>query len=271
MSWALAASLLLALAVGWVMVRKDAPLPAGEIRFATGGYTVRGSEGDGTGLLPGSIVRTSSEGRLLIDLGGHRDLRVDHATSLTLRSASEIWLHDGRIYVDAAGRDGLVVVTPNASITDTGTQFEVVVSRERLDVTTREGAIEVELGGHRIRSQASPGRGEALVIDGLSLLETSSVPTSGERWAWTQASRPQFSVAGRSVREYLVWAARESGLVLAFSSPLSEQQAGLRRLGGSGEVDADPDSVARVLAATAFEPRPGAEHELVVGLIAGSR
>jgi len=254
-----------------VMVRKDASLPAGEIRYATGGYTVRGSERDAAALLPGSIVRTSSEGRLLIDLGGHRDLRVDQGTSLTLHSASEIWLHDGRIYVDAAGRDGLVVVTPNASITDTGTQFEVAVSRERLDVTTREGAVEVELGGRRIRSQASPGRGEALVIDGLALMETGTVPTSGERWAWTQVSRPRFSVAGHSVQEYLSWAARESGLVLVFSTPLSEQQAGLRRLGGSGEVDADPDSVARVLAATAFELRPGADHELVVGLVAAGR
>ncbi|MGE3464384.1 MAG: FecR domain-containing protein, partial [Pseudomonadales bacterium] len=269
LGWALAASLLLSIALGWLLLRDDALPRAGEIRFATGGYTVRGSGDGSTDLLPGSIVRTSSEGRLLVDLGGRRDLRVDQGTSLTLHSDSEVWLHGGRIYVDAAGRKGLVVVTPNASITDLGTQFEVVVSGERLDVTTREGAVEVAVGGRRIQSRASPGKGEALMIDGVALRETGSVPTTGERWAWTQASRPEFSVGGRSVREYLDWAAREGGRVLVFTSPLSEQQADLRRLGGSGLVDADPASVARVLAATSFELQPGSEHELVVGLIAG--
>ncbi len=267
--WALAASLLLAVTVGWLVSQRSGVVPTGKIVFATGGYTVRGSGDQPAVLAPGSIIRTSSEGRLLVDLGSRRNLRVDHSTSLTVRSDSEIWLHSGRIYVDSTGRDGLLVVTPNASITDVGTQFEVAVNGERLDVATREGAVEVALGDRRVRSQASPGRGEALVVDGLVLLETIPVPTVGERWAWTQASRPQFSVAGRSVREYLDWAARESGRVLVFDSPHSEQQAELRRLGGSGAVDADLDSVARVLNAAAFELRSGSAHEFVVGLSAG--
>lgn len=270
LGWAFAASLLVAMVVGWLSIREEAVPFAGEIVFATGGYTVRGS-GEATSLLvPGSILRTSSEGRLLVDLGGRRNLRVDSGSSLTLRSDSEIWLHGGRIYVDAPGGRGLTVVTPNASITDVGTQFEVVVKGERLDVATREGAVDVALGGQRLRSRASSGRGEALVIDGLTLLETVPVATTGERWQWTQVSRPLFSVAGRTVREYLEWASRESGRLLVFETQLSKQQAGLRQLGGSGEVDADAETVARVLAATAFVLRPGPEHELVVGLSAHS-
>lgn len=265
-TWAVAASLLLVLGLGYLVSRDAPPPPGGRILYASGGYTIRGSNERVDRVPAGSIVQTSGGGRLLVDLGDERTLRIDQGSSLTLHSDSEIWLHSGRLYIDAAGGDPVVVVTPYSSVTDLGTQFEVRVDGESMSVATREGRVTVRLGERQIQSAAEPGRAEELSIQGHELVLRRTVPTTGERWHWTQVSRPLFPVLDRSLAEYLRWAARESGRQLTFASGLAEQQAALRLLAGQGEVDADRASVQRVLAATAFSEQAGEPHELIVGL-----
>ena len=261
-----AAALLLAVLGGYRMFPVSAPADAGTILYASGAYTVRGTEASGNAVSAGSIVRTSASGRLLIDLGSERAVRMDHSAALTLHSRSEIWLHRGRIYVDSRGREPVTVVTQNASITDVGTQFEVSVDQEELVVATREGIVDVNLGNETIRSRAEPGTGEALRIDGLSLVSRSGIPTTGERWAWTQLARPLFNAQDRSIRDYLEWAAREEGKILRFSTRLAAQQAELRTLHATGEIDADAATLDRVLATSAFETVQGDADEIVVAL-----
>jgi len=264
---AIAASLLLVVGAGFLVTQFDAgAAPAGEVLFATGGYTVRGADSQAARLMPGSIVQTSKGGRLLIALKGDRTVRLDHGASLTLHSSSEIWLHRGRIYVDAPGEESMTIVTPFGSVTDVGTQFEVFVAGEMLNVATREGRVDVQLGERTISSIAEPGQGEALAIEGIALTSRTPLPTIGERWRWTQDSRPPFAVQGRSVSHYLSWAARETGRSLKFDTAIAEQQAQLHRFSGQGEVDADHGSVARVLSATSFYELNGEPYELIVGL-----
>lgn len=267
----LAAAAVFSLIAGLLIVPETQLPKAGDIVFASGAYTVRGSEPDDGRIAAGAIVRTSSSGRLLIDLGNQRTLRIDQDASLTLRDDSEIWLHRGRIYIDSAvsgsttARLAVTVVTPYASVSDIGTQFEVAVDDESLVVATREGMVDVQLGSRDIRSSARPGVGEALKIDGLSLVSRELIPTVGSRWAWTQTARPLFSVKDRTYKEYLEWSARETGRTLKFRTPLAAQQAGLRTIGGTAPVDAD--DLARVLATSLiFEVLPGADHETFVGL-----
>jgi ferric-dicitrate binding protein FerR (iron transport regulator) len=201
---------------------------------------------------------------------------MDQGSSLTVHSDSEVWLHSGRIYIDSnidsdprtkdRNAGSITVVTPYATIRDVGTQFEVSVSGEALEVATREGRVNVQLGENRLESGAEGGTGERLIIRSLELEERRPVSTTGEEWLWTQSSRPLFEVRDRSVADYLEWAARESGRMLVYESPIARQQAELVQLGGSGAVDADPESVRRVLSVTAFQPLTGPEYELRVGL-----
>ena len=198
-----AAAVLVSLLAGYFLLPgSDAP-SAASIVFTSGGYTVRGSDAGGDSLAAGAIVRTSSSGRMLIDLGDERSLRLDRNTSLTLHDDSEIWLHRGRVYVDSAGGTQLTVVTPNASISDIGTQFEVSVDDELLHVATREGSVSVRVGSEEILSRAEPGTGESLQIDGLELLARTEISTSGKRWEWTQLARPLFDAKNRSISDYL--------------------------------------------------------------------
>jgi hypothetical protein len=266
---ALAAGLLVAVGLGAILLSGlDSSLsPAGQVLYATGGYTVRGTDAETPDLQPGSIVRTSREGRLLIGLGGDRTLRMDQGTSLTLHSSSEIWLHGGRIYVDAAGSGQVRVVTQFASVTDVGTRFEVTADGESLQVAVREGRVNVRLGDEVLSSEARPGTGELLAIEGMVLVGRAEISTTGERWRWTQTSRPQFAVGDRFIGDYLAWAARESGRTLIYASPIAQQQAGLRTLSGGGTRDADPISVAEALSTTSnFVLLEGEPHELVIGL-----
>lgn len=266
---AAAAAVLLILITAVLIVPETRPPNAGAIVYASGAYSVRGAEAAGAEIAPGSMLRTSPGGRMLVDLGAGRSLRIDRDTSLILRDDSEIWLQRGRIYIDAAAGRSVTVITPYASVRDVGTLFEVQVSDDSLMVATREGAVDVRLGDRAIRSGARPGVGEALQIDGLTLTSRESIPTTGARWAWTQSARPPFAVQQRTYREYLQWCARESGKILRFTTPLAAQQAGLRTLGGTtgATAEADADAIARVLATSSvFEVIPAAAHEIVVGL-----
>ena len=263
---AVAATLMLGLLIGYLTSQPSSETGVGVIAFATGAYTVRGSEADEELLPAGAIVRTSAGARLLIDLGDGRMLRMDRNSSLTLHDSSEIWLHRGRVYVDSTESAPLTVVAPNASISDIGTQFEVTVDDELLIVATREGMVNVVLGSDTLLSKAAPGSGEALKIDGLELLSRDEIPTSGERWSWTQLARPAFSARERSIRDYLNWAARENGKRLRFATPLAAQQAELRILHATGDIDADAGTMQRVLATSAFETLAGEDHEIIVAL-----
>ena len=266
---AVAAALAVAVLVGIVLLPRSDMTPAGSIAFSTGAYTVRGSGASGDQLAAGSIVRTSASGRMLIELGEGRTVRLDNNASLTLHDSGEIWLHRGRIYVDSSSGSRVLVATPVASITDIGTQFEVTVDDDSLIVATREGKVHVALGSEEFFSEASAGIGETLKIEGLDLVHRQPTPTIGDRWAWTQLARPSFDVQGRSVLDYLEWAAREEGKQLRFITPLATQQAELRTLHATGDVDAGMQTIRRVLATSAFELMPGEAHEIVVALRPG--
>lgn len=266
---AIAAMMIIGVAAGLFLIPRSEVVPAGTIAFTSGAYTVRGSDSAGSTLAAGAIVSTSSSGRMLIDLGEHQTVRLDRNASLTLHDSTEIWLHRGRIYVDSISSRRVKVVTPSASITDIGTQFEVTVDNDSLVVATREGKVQVMLGVDEYLSEAEPGVGETLKIDGLELIHRQRMPTTGKRWAWTQLARPLFDVQGRSIRDYLEWTAREEGKRLQFSTPLAAQQAELRTLHATGHIDGGSESLRRVLATSAFELAPGEEHEIVVALRPG--
>lgn len=263
---AVAAMVLMGLLLGALLLPAGNTPVAGTIVFSSGGYSVRGSDAGTDQLAAGAIVRTSAAGRVQIDLDDHRVLRLDRNTSLTLHDRSEIWLHRGRIYLDSDGGEAITVVTPNATISDIGTQFEIAVDDELLRVAVREGSVAINVGSEALVSSALPGAGEALQIDGLELLSRNQISTIGERWAWTQSARPLFDARGQTIRDYLDWAARESGKRLRFASPLSAQQAGLRTLHATGGVDSDADTLRRILATSAFETLTGEPHEIVVAL-----
>ncbi|MCB1683958.1 MAG: FecR family protein [Pseudomonadales bacterium] len=270
-AFAVAASVLFAVVVAYYFAGAGIgghDAAAARIAFASGGYTVRGSASkpDAEWIAPGTIVQTSTQGRVLLELSDGVTVRIDQLSSATFHSGREVWLHRGRIYVDAAGAGSLQVTTPNASIRDIGTQFEVSLDGERLTIAVREGDVEVSTSSELIRAGVREGMGEMIALDGMTLADRTSIAPTDPHWQWTQSARPLFSLGGRSVAEYLDWVARETGQRLVFESELVRQQAGLQEFFGKGEADTN---VEQILRTTRFQLKKDAVHELVVGFSAG--
>ena len=244
--------------------------PVGHIAFASGGYSVRGDDGAAGNVRAGSMVRTTGEGRVMVRLTTTTSVRLDRNTGATFHAANEIWLHGGRLYVDADNaRDSIRIVTPDgASIVDIGTQFEVTVARDRLEVAVREGAVEVSLPEATISARADDGIGELLVFDEQSGVERVELATTDARWQWLRSATPEF-VPGRHTTQYdfLVWAAREAGLELVFESERALAHARRESVSPTRYEAGDLHRViVDFLEATHLQAKPSARtHELVIG------
>ncbi|MGI9328012.1 MAG: FecR domain-containing protein, partial [Pseudomonadales bacterium] len=250
--------------LSWSALTTD-PSPIAQIAYSTGGYAVT-PPGDGTSdLLSGSTIRTSNEGRMLLVLDAHTTVRLDQSTRATLRSGDEIYLHSGRLYLDSHGGSSQVqVTTKRAAVTKVGTQFEVSVTGEELEIAVREGQIKVQMDDTQTLAKASNGLGEVLHYDARGQQSKDIVATTDpKRWHWTQLSRPDFDIASATYYEYLNWAARERGLTLRFADEMLEQSA--KNQTGGGRYDASDDDIDEALYADGFFARAAGEaHELLV-------
>lgn len=56
--------------------------------------------------------------------------------------------------------------------------------------------------------------------------------TWGESWSWVEAIPAHYDIDGRTVSEFLAWAARETGRELRFDSPAVETESREVRLRG---------------------------------------
>jgi len=260
-----------ALALAIVLLERPAQqIPsAGEILFSSGETQVQNTAGTATRvrhLTAGSSLHTGQDGRLLVALGSQTQLRADAQTSVTVESATEIRLHQGRIYIDSAAGEKLSVRTRYGTVEDIGTQFEVIARDDTLAVAVREGSVNVSVGDRQLSSRAASGHGERLRFEQTRLTERSVLSTTDSHWQWIHRASPGFKLQNHSVAEFLDWAARESGRTLDFESALVRQQAEMpAALQGNAAVGADLETINQVLRTTRFEQLPAEEHQLLIG------
>ena len=251
MPLAMAATVLLAVAV-LLQPAPDAPLPV------TVGTVARVS-GD-AGLVPGQAVyagdtiTTDANQGVSILLSSAESLRLDRDTTLDIDARGRFTLVAGRVYADTGdymyNDRQLTIDTPLGVVTDIGTQFAVDVSGERLDVAVREGRVDVAQDGTEWVAVA----GERLRIreDGATV---DTLAASDPYWAWATRLAPAFDIEGKSLLDFLRWAARETGRELVFES--NELRMSAMRVDLHGSVaDFEPiDAVESVLAGTRFRYR----------------
>ena len=199
-----------------------------EITYASGGYSVRGAQSGE--ITQGAMVQSSSEGRLTVVMAkpstatNATTVRLDVGTSVTFHAPDEVWLHRGRVFVDASGAGRLTVATDYGTITDIGTQFEVSANGEELQVAVREGRVDVSTPERTETAQAADGMGDLLrFADGS--VERLQVPTIDERWDWIHGASAGLGKSECTVDEYLRWVTRENGLELDYASRGAQMNA----------------------------------------------
>lgn len=213
------------------------------------------SAAEGQTLAPGSTVETGEDALVGLDWAGY-DLRLNANSRLRLLNDA-LELEFGELYVNSVGRETAVpvapIVTALGTVRDIGTQFKVRYDGQVLTASVREGSIEIlsELFTQRVDA-ADSSRTLLVKDDGAAQLVADD-----SDWAWIHTAAPPFALEGRSVLEFLQWAARESGQELRFADSAAELSAGHTRFSGDISLTGlGPErAVALVLSTTRFDAR----------------
>lgn len=198
----------------------------------------------------GDEIRTSAAGQVAMRRADGLEIRLDAGTTLAFDDRDTATLAAGRAYVDSgaqpAATDDFTLRTPLGSVRHLGTQYLAAVAPGALQVAVREGRVAVEGSGTSAIGRA----GELLVVEPGGHVTRGNVASHGETWSWTQAIAPEFAIEGRTLDEFLLWAARETGRQLVYASPETAQLAETTQLRGSVSGLAPEAAVAGVLATT---------------------
>jgi hypothetical protein len=215
-------------------------------------------EQTGSEIPRGSLIRTQIGDRAALWLTEGRSLRLDVNTAMRLNSEASISLESGAVYIDSSnGRaSGVEVRTPFGTATDLGTQFEVRLDDQTLDVKVREGIVALSRSDEEYRIT----QGVTLSVDVAGAVSTSSITPYDPAWGWTQEIAPPFEIEGRSALSFLDWISSETGLSIRFADPAVEQAAATTILHGTikGLTPAEAPAVVLPSCRLAAIQEPGA-------------
>lgn len=261
-SWAAVAGIAVAAVAAWLarpLYLHDAE-PVATLARVVGEVQVESGDGDWTpvstsqDIKAGDVVRTGGDGRAAIELNGGVQLRLDTDTQMAFNDMSRASLARGAVYVDsgvnaADAASRFVLSTPGGDVRHLGTQYQARLDGDVLRIGVREGRIEVT--GRR--GPVTANAGELLSVSDGNVERTALAGNAAE-WKWVSDVTPPYSIEGRSVSEFLAWAARETGRKVVYASPAAERQAREVTLSGTVEDLAPDQAVAAVLATTSLTP-----------------
>jgi ferric-dicitrate binding protein FerR (iron transport regulator) len=260
--WLSAAAAVVAVTVGllWFGARRE-PIgrpdvatfvaARGEVSF--GGTRGHGLVVAGSRLPAGTRVRTGASGFVLVTVGSV-GVRIGPETTVHLDEPGHLILAGGRLYAETDGPavpgPSLVAETPFGRVSHLGTQFQIVVDSESMDVSVRSGSVRVTEGK---RGAQVLTRGEGVEVLRNGAVHRVSVPTYGPSWAWVDTLEPDFPIDGRSLAEFLAWYTRETGLRLVLMGGVTTAAIGHTTLSGSIAGLTPNQALAAVVATTGFE------------------
>lgn len=202
-------------------------------------------------LAAGDVIATGEDGAALLRLGPGLNLRLAANTRLAFRSGGSVALEAGRIYLDADSRLGLQsleIVTEFGTVRHLGTQYLLNIDSKRLEVSVREGLVQV--GEHAGTQAQRVQAGESLRIEATGAIERSAVAQGDPRWNWLAALPAPFALDGATLGEFLDWYERETGRQIAFAQPADAARARAIALRGS-IAGLPPGEALRVVVASA--------------------
>jgi ferric-dicitrate binding protein FerR (iron transport regulator) len=212
----------------------SAPAPLATVEHVEGGDVTW--RDDRSQAQPLGELRALTEGQRLATGPGSRvalrwhdggSLRLDESSRLEFVSASAVRLTAGNLYFDSAVDDGgsaapeLAVQTPAGEVVHIGTQFMVSVASDEVVVSVREGQVSVTSDGFGLVIAAN----EELDLRADGTHDVAAIDGYGERWRWAADVAPPIELDGRTTFDVIAWAARETGRIVVYESPLAETSA----------------------------------------------
>ncbi len=209
----------------------------------------------GSAVYADELISTQSGEGISLLLARGESLRLDENTRIRIEAADHFTLLAGRLYADSGQfiyRDGgLRVDTAFGVVTDIGTQFSVAVTDRALDVAVREGRVDVVSQ----RATHAARMGERLTLIPGERASLGRLEAYDDYWSWIVERTPSFDMTGRSLLDFLKWAARETGRELRFQTNESRMSAMRTDLHGSTAGMTPDEALVSTLATTRFEYR----------------
>jgi hypothetical protein len=258
-----AAAILFAAGVVWWTgsrpVAVEAPVMAAEVERASGLVLAVLGEDEPSliitsqPLAAGSVVETQPDARLALRLAGGESLRLDAASRARLVSARVVELERGALYLDTAGRGAVTVRTFAGDFHPAGTQFEVRIDESAgrsVRLRVREGQVRLDAKNGSTTAVA----GEELIVRDGKMTRGRALAHE-ESWNWVVESVPMMDIEGRTLRDFLIWLAREKGWTLEYAGPDDEALSGTITLHGSVERQTADEALRIVTMSSGLEYR----------------
>ena len=205
----------------------------------------------------GETISTGADGGIALAWLDGGSLRLDENTTVEFKDDNTVYLHEGQIYFDSipsnliagaskADPGSFAIETDYGRVEHVGTQFVTGVDENMLQVSVREGLVEVD--GQYYQHTAK--RGEQIRFIGRQQPVVLRFAEYGEAWDWVAERSPAVEVDGRSLDEFLGWVGRELGREIQYSVTAKEKIAqnpeGLLK----GRVSDEPSDALRMRMAT---------------------
>jgi ferric-dicitrate binding protein FerR (iron transport regulator) len=203
--------------------------------------------GEGQRIAIGDFVRSDARAALQLDNG--LAVRIDRVTLFNIVERDRLALKAGAVYVDAKSgvpAEDFIVATHAGDVRHLGTQYQVRMRVDGIEVSVREGRVIVESEAASTIATA----GERLDISRRGSVRREPIAPSDETWRWASEIAPPFSIENASLAAFLEWVARETGRPLVYESPHVQATATSVTLRGSVDGLAPEVALSAVLATT---------------------
>ena len=228
------------------------PVAVGTVAKVVSPATSDGALALGDEIYAGMTIETGDGQGMSFLLARNESLRLDENSAIRVDTRDQFTLLRGRVYADTGEfvyRDGgLRIDTMFGAVTDIGTQFAVSIQDSLLDVAVREGRVDVRHDTHKYVAMS----GERIRLQNQGEVDVDPLALTDEYWNWTTDLAPAFDIEGRSLMDFLKWAARESGRILYFEDSELRMAAMRTDLHGSISDFSPLEAIESVLATTAF-------------------
>jgi hypothetical protein len=212
----------------------------------------------------GDRVEMAGPSRAAFELADGTSVRLGGGTLVGFESNERLELTRGVLYVDAnPGRRtrAIAINTPFGMVSHVGTQFELRVQPDSLNVRVREGEVAVVVDGSSMRQTSRAG--EALLISRGRAAVRSRIATSGPEWDWVTTIAQPFRLEGATVAAFLEWVSREQGWHWEYADAATKRRAERTVLHGSIEGLTPEEALAAVLPASGLTSRRDGDRLIV--------
>lgn len=261
-TWGIAASFAVVLAAATFGLRlmQSESMPIATVAHIDGhlladaGNDVWDARALGQPIAAGETIQTDDRSRAALTLTDGVSLRLDHNTTLRLASADRVVLGSGALYIDsptdpsATGfpNETLVVQAHAGSVRHIGTQYQVRTHADALEVSVREGRVEITGASGKSTGEA----GESVRMTSNGEVTRTSISPQDPGWHWVMSAASAFDIDDRPLSSFLSWVARETGRKVIYSSAEAQAAAAQVKLRGS-IAGLEPDAaLAAVLSTT---------------------